>query len=218
MIRRMVVEPNWAASALLVIDMQNDFVRPDGALPVAGTLDVLPRVQQLVTAFRRGQRPVVHVVRSYAEDGSNAEPFRRSHIRDAGPVVAPGSTGAEIVEGLVPEGSPRLDWDGLLTGGIVSLGPTEHVMYKPRWGAFYGTLLEGHLRHHEVDTVLTVGCNFPNCPRTTIYEASERDFTVAFAQDACSGVYDRGLRELASIGTTVLSADQIVIALPDVAA
>jgi nicotinamidase-related amidase len=57
-------------------------------------------------------------------------------------------------------------------------------MYKPRWRAFYNTLLEKHLHNLDVNTVVVCGCNFPNCPRTTIYEASERDFRIILAKDA----------------------------------
>jgi nicotinamidase-related amidase len=45
-----------------------------------------------------------------------------------------------------------------------------------------------------VDTVLVCGCNFPNCPRTTIYEASAL-FQIVFVPDATSGAYERGLEE-----------------------
>ncbi|WP_459872860.1 hypothetical protein, partial [Endothiovibrio diazotrophicus] len=50
------------------------------------------------------------------------------------------------------------------------------MLYKPRWGAFYRTSLESHLRGLDVSTLVFSGCNFPNCPRTSIYQASERDF------------------------------------------
>jgi nicotinamidase-related amidase len=81
-------------------------------------------------------------------------------------------------------------------------------MYKPRWGAFYATSLENHLRALDVDAVVICGCNFPNCPRTTIYEASERDFRITFVPDATSAVYDRGLEELRGIGVTIRDANQ----------
>ena len=55
-------------------------------------------------------------------------------------------------------------------------------MYKPRWGAFYNTLLEKQLHNMKVNSLVVCGCNFPNCPRTTIYEASERDFKIVFAR------------------------------------
>ena len=86
-------------------------------------------------------------------------------------------------------------------------------MYKPRWGAFYETPLEQHLRAHGVSTVVFAGCNFPNCPRTSIYEASERDFRVVVVGDAISGLYERGGLELTNIGAHLMSAVELSEAL-----
>jgi nicotinamidase-related amidase len=60
------------------------------------------------------------------------------------------------------------------------------------------------------DRIVVCGCNFPNCPRTTIYEASERDFHIVFVPDATSGVYARGLDELRGIGAAIQDAEQFV--------
>ena len=57
---------------------------------------------------------------------------------------------------------------------------------------------------------MVCGCNFPNCPRTTIYEASERDFRTVLAKDGTSALYDIGLQELKSIGVSIMSADECV--------
>jgi nicotinamidase-related amidase len=61
-----------------------------------------------------------------------------------------------------------------------------------------------------VDTVVFVGCNFPNCPRTSIYEASERDYRVVVVTDAVSGLYDRALVELADIGAALMTSDEVM--------
>ena len=53
------------------------------------------------------------------------------------------------------------------------------------------------------------GCNFPNCPRTSIYEASERDFRVLLVEDAVSGLYERGKEELRNIGVSMARADEV---------
>jgi nicotinamidase-related amidase len=52
--------------------------------------------------------------------------------------------------------------------------------------------------------VVVCGCNFPNCPRTTIYEASERDFRIVLTEDATSVIYDKALQELKNIGVSVI--------------
>ncbi len=57
------------------------------------------------------------------------------------------------------------------------------------------------------------GCNFPNCPRASIYEASERDFRLVLVRDAVSGLYERGERELANIGVRLMSAEEVTGAL-----
>ena len=83
-------------------------------------------------------------------------------------------------------------------------------MYKPRWGAFYDTLLEEHLHNLGINTVVICGCNFPNCPRTTIYEASERDFKIVMIKDATSLLYEKALQELKNIGIWSMDTDEYI--------
>jgi nicotinamidase-related amidase len=70
---------------------------------------------------------------------------------------------------------------------------------KPWKISDYNTVLERHLHSLDVNTVVVCGCNFPNCPRTTIYEASERDFRIVLAKDATSVMYDIALQEVHDI-------------------
>ena len=123
--------------------------------------------------------------------------------------------GSELAPELLVDPSVRLDPDLLLAGGIQEIGGLEMAMYKPRWGAFFKTPLEGHLREHGISTLVFCGCNFPNCPRTSIYEASERDFRVVLPTDAISGLYERGEEELAAIGVQLMTSDQIATGLLD---
>ena len=83
----------------------------------------------------------------------------------------------------------------------------DHV--QASLGAFYRTSLEKHLRDLGVNTLVVCGCNFPNCPRATFYEASERDLRITFVPDATSGVYERGLRELENNGVKLASVDEL---------
>jgi nicotinamidase-related amidase len=62
-----------------------------------------------------------------------------------------------------------------------------------------------------VNTVVVCVCNFPNCPRTTIYEASKRDFRIILAKDATSLTYDTGLQELQNIGVSLMNTDECVV-------
>ena len=154
----------------------------------------------------------MHVVRIYRPDGSNVDLCRRSLIEAGREVVRPGTAGLELAPVLWPDAGSRLDPDLLLAGHLHQLGPREWALYKPRWGAFYQTALEAHLRSLDISTVVIAGCNFPNCPRTSVYEASERDFRVVLVGDAVSGLYDRGIAELEQIGVTVLPTAALLAA------
>lgn len=206
-------DPRFLSSALVVIDMQNDFVVPGAAACVAGTAEVVPAVAQLLEVYRRRSLPIVHVVRLYKPDGSNADLCRRAGIAAGGGIVEPDTDGAEIVAALKPSPEVRLDASSLLAEVAQVIGEHEFILYKPRWGAFYRTTLEVFLREHGVDTLVFAGCNFPNCPRTSIYEASERDFRVVLARDAVSGLYPQGEEELAAIGVKLMDTDELASVL-----
>lgn len=207
-----LIEPHFATAALLTIDTQVDTL--DGQpLEIPGTSAVVPKIAGLCRAFREAGRPIVHVVRLYRADGSNAEPLRQPLVSGPTPVLRPGTPGRLLAAGLGPDGASELDDELLLSGEIQDLGPGEVALYKPRWGAFFQTKLEDHLGAAGVDTAVFAGCNFPNCPRTSIYEASERDYRVVLVDDAVSGIYDRGRKEMTNIGVSVLSTVEVVSAM-----
>ena len=82
-------------------------------------------------------------------------------------------------------------------------------MFKPRWSAFYRTALEEHLHDLAVNTVVVAGCNLPNCPRATLFDASERDFRAALVTDATSQVTPERLADLALIGVETLTTADV---------
>jgi nicotinamidase-related amidase len=202
-------DPDWEHSALVTIDTQNDFTLPGAPSEIAGTVEVLPALRSLVGAFRDAGRPIFHVVRLYRPDGSNVDSCRREAV-ESGVILAvqPSSAGAELVDELKPSPEVRLDAEALLGGRMQEIGEREWVMYKPRWGAFFETPLHDHLRGLGVNTLVVCGFNLPNCPRTTIYEASERDYRIVAVADAISGVYERGLRELKGIGVELMGTQR----------
>lgn len=200
--------PQFDAAALITIDTQRDLL-DDGAFPIPGTSDAVPAMRLLADAFREAGRPIVHIVRIYEPDGSNAERCRRELLTGGARIVLRDTIGFQLPNELLPDRDLKLDAELLLAGRAQSLGPREVAIYKPRWGAFYRTPLEEHLREQGVSTVVFAGCNFPNCPRTSIYEASERDFRVVVVRDAVSGLYERGEHELLNIGVVLMTADEV---------
>ncbi len=203
--------------ALITVDTQRDTL--DGEpLEIPGTSAILLRLQRLLHAFRTVRMHVVHMVRLYKEDGSNVDLCRRSMVESGAAILRPDSSGAELAAELLPEPSTRLDAELLLTGGTQQIASREVIVYKPRWGAFYGTPLEANLRELGVSSLAFTGCNFPNCPRTSIYEASERDFRIVLVEDAVSGLYERGKEEMENIGVCVISAAELEEAIVGAAA
>lgn len=207
------LSPDYAHSALVIVDFQNDCILPNAPFEVKGSMDVLPALTALTTGMRDAGRPIIHIMRGYLADGSNADLCRRQSIEDGHLLLCPETTGADFPSALKPEGAPPLDWRALLKGEVQKLSTLDYVIHKPRWGAFYKTPLEDYLHALGVNTIIMAGCNFPNCPRTTIYEAGERDFRLVLARDAMSGLYDRGLQEMQQIGVALCDTIDILKAL-----
>lgn len=208
------ISPHWDRSALVLVDVQADFV--DGAATVAGTADVLENLARLAEHFRRHGRPIVHVVRLYEPGGTDVDLVRRALIGSGAAVVAPGSAGSQVPPDLLPS-AVELDADLLLAGAMQPVGPSEHIVYKPRWSAFHRTPLQEHLDGLGVDTVVVAGCNLPNCPRATLFDASERDYRAVAVTDATSQATPERIADLALIGVVTLTTDEACRSLDHVA-
>lgn len=196
--------PQRDRSALVTIDAQRDFALPNAPGRIGGSPTVVSAMARLTSAFRRQGRPIFHMVRLYRCDGSNVDLCRRASIEEGQRIVMPGTTGAELVDGLKPDAEVRLDPELLLAGDAQSLGPQEWILYKPRWSAFFETTLEERLRALDISTLVFAGCDFPNGPRATIYAASNRDFRIVLVTDAVSRTTETGLAELGSIGVRLM--------------
>jgi nicotinamidase-related amidase len=182
--------PQAGSAALVLIDVRCDFIDSpdspggDAPMPIDGTRAAISAMAKLAAAFRARGLPIVHVVRLYRPDGSNVDLVRRQLIEAGARIALPGSAGSQIATELLPN-VVELDHELLLIRGLQKVGPAEHVMYKARWGAFYQTGLERHLRESGSDTIVFAGCNFPK------------------VSDAISGLYDRGIEECRGIGVDV---------------
>lgn len=206
-------EPQWDRVALIIIDTQNDTL--DGQpFEVHGTSDVLPEMKILVEAFRQAKKNIIHIVRLYKADGSNTDLCRRTLGAEKKTIpFQVGSRGSQIAEALMPQAGVELDTNVLLNGGVQNIGPNEVVMYKPRWGAFFKTSLEAYLQSRAVSTLVFCGCNYPNCPRASLYEASERDFRVVLVDDALSGLDAQGRLDMRNIGVVLLPTGEVASAV-----
>ena len=193
--------------ALLTINGQRDFAQRGSPLTAPGVNRALPAMKRLVAGFRSHDLPIVHAVRLHRCDGSNVDLFRRQAVEEGLRILMPGTSGAELLEEIRPTPQTRLDPSQLLSGAIDEIAPNEFALYKPRWGAFYQTGLEQHLKDRDVSTVVICGCNFTTSGRATVYEAGARDFRIVMVTDALSGASEDAICELGRIGVYLMNTD-----------
>lgn len=198
------LSPQWPNSALVMIDVQNDFV--DGPSAIPGTAERIEAMARLIEGFRAARRPVVHIVRSYVAGESDVDTVRRARIEAGSAAVQPGTEGAKVPARLV-DADP--DWELLRSGEPQRLGDDEFLLYKPRWSAFHRTKLDDLLHGLRISTVVVAGCNLPNCPRATLFDATERDYRAVLAIDATSQTTPERLADLELIGVQLRAVDDI---------
>ena len=158
--------------ALLIVDMQNDFVLPDAPTAVAGAGATIPVVAALAEHARERSWPVIHVVREHRPDGTDVEYTRRELFQNGGGICVAGTPGARIVVELTPRSG-------------------DYVLTKQRFSAFLGTELDFLLRRLRVETLVVAGTQYPNCIRATAVDALGRDYRVIVVSDACSAQTER---------------------------
>lgn len=180
-------------TALLIIDMQNDFVVPGSPGHVPGAEEIVPAVAELLSIFRRRNGLVVHLTRTYRPDGSDVEGFRLPLFLDGRKIVVSGTRGAEVVEDLTPE-------------------EDEPVVVKKRFSGFMGTELDLLLRRKGITRLVICGLQYPNCIRATVYDAVSLDYAVMLITDATAGetraICEANIRDMKNIGVECLTLEE----------
>ena len=168
--------------ALLIIDMQRDFLDPAGYVAQSGVdVNILRRtiapVRRLLAAARSANIPVVHTREGHRADLSDLTSFKRR--RAAGSGAAIGSLGP--LGRLLVRGQP-----GHAIIDEVAPLPGEIVIDKPGFGAFYATDLELILRAAGVSALTIAGVTTDICVHSTLREAIDRGFDCTTVGDACA--------------------------------
>ncbi len=164
-------------TALLVIDLQRDFLDPAGFLvassdDVSGMRAVLPNAVALLAAARASGLAVIHTREGYAPDLSDMHTLKR----ERSVAGSPGPLGRFLIRGEpghahVPECLPQSG---------------ELVVDKPGFGSFHRTDLEAHLVHRGIDRLILFGVTTQCCVASTLREAVDRGFRCLTVEDACA--------------------------------
>jgi len=159
----MVLDPSKAA--LLVIDMQEFFLDPVSPSFTCGGVAILPNIRRLIDAFRLAGRPVIYTRHVHHPD----------HI-DSGIM-------GWWWKGMCVEGTPESE----VHHEIAPL-PSEKVVIKHRYSAFYNTDLETVLRVQGIEQLVITGVMSNMCCESTARDAYFRDYRVFFLADATGSI------------------------------
>jgi nicotinamidase-related amidase len=173
-----------AKAALIVIDMQRDFVEPGGFGATLGNdvnllQAIIPATKRLLDVCRKAGMTIVHTRESHRPDLSDCPPAKRLRgnpslrIGDAGPmgrILVRGEPGVQIVPALAPL-------------------PGEIVIDKPGKGGFYATDLGEILRLKGITHLLFAGVTTEVCVQTTMREANDRGYDCLLIEDATESYF-----------------------------
>ena len=173
-----------ASSALVVIDMQRDFIEPGGFGEALGN-DVsrlgaiVPTVRALLDWARNLGLLVLHTREGHRPDLGDCPPAKLRRGSPALRIGGAGPMGRILVDGepgndIVPELAPR---------------PGEVVIVKPGKGAFWATTLDTMLRGHGVTHLLLAGVTTEVCVQTTMREANDRGYECLLIEDATESYF-----------------------------
>ena len=209
------VDVTWAKTALVIIDMQRDFLEPGGFGETLGNdVSQLTRAVRpcglVLDAFRKAGLLVIHTREGHLPDLSDAPPAKIERgapslrIGDPGPmgrILIRGEAGHDIVPSLYP-----------IKGEI--------VIDKPGKGAFYATELGDELKQRGIETLLVCGVTTEVCVNTTVREANDRGYRCVVLADCCASYFpefhEMGLRMIKAQGGIfgwVSSSSEVLAAL-----
>ena len=173
-----------STAALLVIDMQRDFVDPGGFGEALGNdVSLLGRAvaptRRVLDAARAVGMLVIHTREGHRPDLSDCPPAKLARGRLANGIGDPGPMGRILVRGeyghdIVDTLKPLAD---------------EPVVDKPGKGAFYATDLEAMLRNRGITSLVVTGVTAEVCVQTTVREANDRGFECLVLSDCIASYF-----------------------------
>lgn len=184
-----------AENAILVIDMENDFVLPDSPMRVAGAYATLPAIKNFLDYGRANNWAVIYIYRIHRISGIDAEIFRRHFFEEGHPFCIAGTKGAGIPDEIAPH-------------------PGDISVTKQRFSAFFGTDLDIILRGLGVKNVYLTGTQYPNCVRSTAVDSMSLDYNTTVVTDCCSAATEEvavaNITDLRNMGIPCVDSKEII--------
>ena len=169
-------DPRYAA--LIVVDVQNDFVSPEGSASkrgedVGAAMAMIPNLTGLIDQARKVGLTIIYIRTTHSDWTDTASWVYRTSQKSGLSTCREGSWGAEFYDGIAPL-------------------PTERVVIKHRYSAFINTDLNTVLKARGIQSVLVCGVATNVCVETTARDGYMYDYYVTMIDD-CSAAYDAKL-------------------------
>jgi len=179
-----------AHTAVLVVDMLNDFCKPGGAMVLPGYETLMDPQRSVIAAARQAGVPVIWVIDSHRKGLRRDREFLKRT-----PHCAEGSWGAQVIDDLAPQDD-------------------DLRVYKHRYSGFFQTDLDLTLKDMEITQLVIFGVVTNICVRSTVHDAFFNGYQVVVPQNACAATSPReqasSLYDIAThFGLVVTSADVV---------
>jgi ureidoacrylate peracid hydrolase len=182
-----------ARTAVLIVDMLNEFCKPGGAMVLPGYETLVPLQRRVIEAARRAGCPILFIVDSH-----------RAHVRQdreflkRTPHCLEGTWGARVIDELEPQ-------------------EDDIYLVKRRYSAFFGTDLDLTLKDLGIESVVVAGVVTNICVRSTVHDAFFLGYTVVVPEDCVAATGPReqasSLYDIATHFGTVCDSHQVIAAL-----
>lgn len=178
--------PNFNCVALLIIDMQRDFLESGGFGEALGNdvsqlRAIVPTLKQLLDTFRDRSLSIIYTIEGHRADLSDCPPTKLSRGKGKLKIGDMGAMGRILILGepgnkVIPELHPL---------------PHEIVISKPGKGAFYHTNLETCLQKQSITHLIITGVTTEVCVQTTMREANDRGYECLLVEDATASYFPK---------------------------
>lgn len=161
-----VVAADRDATALLVIDMMNDFIKEEGKMWLPGGGAIIQNIKAIIDYFKEHKMLVIYIKDYHRKNRYDIELAKRAdHCIE-------GSWGAQVIDELLPD-------------------ENDLVVFKRRYSGFFQTDLDLLLRENKIKTVVAVGVVTNICVRSTVHDAFFLGYEVIVPRDCVAAVSAR---------------------------
>ncbi len=191
-----LIDPTKAV--IIVVDVQNDFCHPDGAIGRAGAptddaMAMLPTLQRLLDAARANGTRIVWL-QTIHEDATDSDPWRGRSLNKSADICRKDTWGIDFTE--------------------VAPLPDEPIVIKHRYSGFVNTRLDSVLRTFKAETLIMTGVSTNVCVESTARQGFMLDYHIVFVDDCCAAYsreeHEGALYNIRSHFGTVASADALI--------